>query len=133
MAAAETVEVDAEEVLVPVLPITHTWAGRQFHFSDVTFNGYNSNAAIVVPGQSIDVSLKYRTSWNRGPDDYCPGYLIQSVHYLCSPFSLDTPVPLSSAQSWLSQVCSPVVLWTGTGGKERQRRILDWHCEVRHP
>ena len=95
MAAAEQtveVEVDAEEVLVPVLPITHTWAGRQFHFSDVTFNGYNSNAAIVVPGQSIDVSLKYRTSWNRGPDDYCPGYLIQSLP--CTISALHSPSTL---------------------------------------
>jgi len=85
MAAAEQtveVEVDAEEVLVPVLPITHTWAGRQFHFSDVTLNGCDSNAAIVVPGQSIDVSLKYRTSWNRGPDDYCPGCVVQLYYGL---------------------------------------------------
>ena len=133
-APEETVEVDAEEeVFVPVLPITHTWAGRQFHFSDLTLNGADSNVALVVPGQSIDVSLNYRTSWNRGPDDYCPGYLIQSHSRALFLLSLGTPWPLSSAQSWLSQVCGPVVLRTRRGQKERQRRVLYGNCEVRHP
>jgi len=83
VAAEEAEAAQEEEVLVPVLPITHTWAGRQFHFSDVTLNGA-SNAAIVVPGQSIDVSLQFRTSWKRSPDDYCPGCVVQLYYGLGS-------------------------------------------------
>ena len=106
-APEETVEVDAEEeVFVPVLPITHTWAGRQFHFSDLTLNGADSNVALVVPGQSIDVSLNYRTTWNRGPDDYCPGYLIQSHSRALFLLSI---LPRHS----LASVLSPIMVVAG--------------------
>ena len=58
-------------------PVTHVWAGRKFHFSDVRLNRGTTNYTVVLPGQSVEISLKYRTEWGYNSSDYCPGCVVQ--------------------------------------------------------
>lgn len=63
-------------------PVTHVWAGRKFHWSNVDVNKTGSNYTVVVPGQPVEVSLQFKTEWEYNSSDYCPGCIVQLYYGL---------------------------------------------------